>query len=194
MLFGALPLGTKIYLENKSLVNIENLRVGDKVLSLKIDDSDIKNSKDFYLKYVLSDNMIELNNLEVSSATVSKVNILKDRYDSFYYSKSMYVNNPIIARVIDNKISVSHVNDKKRELFNISNTEYKKIKDFKTYELPSYSEDIVNKILTGTETDISFKMTASPYISISLKDNYFYFSENLCLVGIVPEFFYRRGQ
>jgi hypothetical protein len=48
------PIGTKVYLENKTLKNIEDLQFGDKVLSIKIKNSNNLNPSEFYYKYITS--------------------------------------------------------------------------------------------------------------------------------------------
>jgi len=48
------PIGTKVYLENKTLKNIEDLQFGDKVLSIKIKNSKNLNPSEFYYKYITS--------------------------------------------------------------------------------------------------------------------------------------------
>ena len=45
------PIGTKVYLENKTLKNIEDLQFGDKVLSIKIKNLKNLNPSEFYYKY-----------------------------------------------------------------------------------------------------------------------------------------------
>ena len=48
------PIGTKVYLEDKTLKNIEDLQFGDKVLSIKIKNSENLSPSEFYYKYITS--------------------------------------------------------------------------------------------------------------------------------------------
>ena len=48
------PIGTKVYLEDKTLKNIEDLQFGDKVLSIKIKNSKNLSPSEFYYEYITS--------------------------------------------------------------------------------------------------------------------------------------------
>ena len=49
--FGFIPIGTKIYLKNRELVEIENLKFGDEILSVNLLGEDIESSAEIYFKY-----------------------------------------------------------------------------------------------------------------------------------------------
>lgn len=196
MLFGSLPIGTKIYLENKKLINIEKLKVGDKLLSLKVDDVEINNANDFYLKYVAQNNNIEIDKMSFSAATVSNIYLIKDDQSNDLYNKTMYINNPVIARFFKNQCIVSHLSNilkvENNIIFDEENKSYKNFDNFKTFKIKSYKEDFLDTLFTDNNVEIDdnryTEFNISPYYSISLRDNYFYFTEGMCLVGIVPEF------
>lgn len=196
MLFGAIPAGTKIYLEDRTLINIEDISIGDKLLSLKIEDDSINNSFDFYKKYV-SDKSIKIpkNKLSFSSATVYQINLLKEIPSSQYY-KTMYYNNPIFVDFLDNDIAISEIKDSlyeedKPEDIKIKKENFRNFENFITFSRNSFKEDYLDEIFNKD----SFQMQSSnavdfgisPYYSLSLLDNYFYFSENFCFVGLVKK-------
>lgn len=192
MIFGSIPLGTKVYLEDKSLVKVESLSIGDKVLSLKINDEEIKKPIDFYLKYVKLDNSINKDDLSFSFATISSVNLVKNQSSASTYNNSMYINNPIIANFDNDECNIWDAQNKKSKLKDIDFIKYNNIENFITFKVLGYSEGYVENILSKNIKEIPEKNTLvdfkdTVYYSISLKDNYFYFTENLCLVGIVPE-------
>jgi hypothetical protein len=56
---GAISIDEKIYLSNKTLINAKDLKVGDKILSLKILDSEIYDFIDIYNKYIALPNLIK---------------------------------------------------------------------------------------------------------------------------------------
>ena len=77
------PIGTKVYLENKTLKNIEDLQFGDKVLSIKIKNLENLNPSEFYYKYITSNGIpkasaIKKQDVVLCSATVYSVFIDKN--------------------------------------------------------------------------------------------------------------------
>lgn len=81
MFLGAIPLNEKIYLSNKTLINIEDLKVGDKLFSLEVIDKDIKDSIDFYDKYIVPGKEIE--NFKLTEAEVYSVYFEKQNRGKF---------------------------------------------------------------------------------------------------------------
>jgi len=81
MFLGAIPLSEKIYLSNKILVNAEDLKVGDKVLSLKVLDANIKDSIDFYDNYIKQPKQIE--KFELTEATIYSVYLDRESRGKF---------------------------------------------------------------------------------------------------------------
>lgn len=190
MIFGSVPIGTKIYLEDKSLANIESLSIGDRVLSLELKDNEIKKPLDFYLKYVNSNVPIKKSDLSFSYAVISNINVLKNEKSSFSYDQYMYINNPIVANFENNEIYLWHAKSKNFERKEITIEKYNNIDNFVKFKIPSYPDGFIENILNENNTIEKTNMSefnSSPYFSISLKNNYFYFTDQLCLLGIVPE-------
>lgn len=190
MIYGSLPIGTKVYKEDRTLVNIESLKIGDKLLSLKLDDEDVNSPNTFYSKYVIGENKINKNKLSFAPAEVLSINILKNFQDAVFYSQYMYINNPIVVDFFKDDCFAYHINSIHGALNDVQVTNNLHINNFKEFNIRSYKKYFIDTILKNEEYSDdyeSFIFGRSPYVSISLSKNYFYFTENLCLVGIVPE-------
>lgn len=203
MLYGAIPMGTKIYLEDRTLVKVEDLTIGSKLLSLKVEDDTIKNSLDFYYKYVFGkDSFIPKSSLSFDSAIVSQINLIKGTPSSQYY-KTMYYNNPIIVDFVsdhyENKpcLIMSHISDNfyqqniDDDRFNFKKVNYGNFKNFISFKRKKLKSNYLDEILYQNNPKLLIdeytEFSTTPYYSISLLNNYIYFTENLCLVGIVPK-------
>lgn len=179
MFLGAIPLSEKIYLSNKTLVNAEDLKVGDKVLSLKILDEDIKDSIDFYEKYIKEKKQID--NFELSEATVYSVYLDRESRGKFLKIGNQFIhhgqyiaasyseeeNSPIFG--FFRSWNISHVK-------NSNNLKILKLKkDFSTLDL----EEL--KIFDYQDFDSTEELLESDSVSINIVGGHFYFTENFIL-------------
>lgn len=78
---GSLSINEKIYLSNKTLIEVKNLKVGDKILSLKVKDDEIKDIVDIYKKYIIQNKPIE--NFEISESEVYSISINNEKTTPF---------------------------------------------------------------------------------------------------------------
>lgn len=180
MFLGAIPLSEKIYLSNKTLVNAEDLKVGDKVLSLKILDEDIKDSIDFYEKYIKEEKQVD--NFELSEATVYSVYLDKESRGKFVKIGNQFIhhgqyiaagqffegtNAPIFG--FYKSWTIPH-------LSNLDNVKILKLKkDFSTLDLDQL------KIFDYQDFDSTEELLESDSVSINIVGGHFYFTENFIL-------------
>jgi len=184
MFLGAIPLSEKIYLSNKTLVNAEDLKVGDKVLSLKILDEDIKDSIDFYEKYIKEKKQVD--NFQLSEATVYSVYLDKESRGKFVKMGNQFVHHGqyIATAMSEGKVfskenppildfykswTVPHI----KGLTNIKIVKLKK--DFSTLDLEEF------KIFDYQDFDSTEELLESNSFSINIVGGHFYFTENFIL-------------
>lgn len=184
MFLGAIPLSEKIYLSNKTLVNAEDLKVGDKVLSLKILDEDIKDSIDFYEKYIKEKKQVD--NFQLSEATVYSVYLDKESRGKFVKMGNQFVHHGqyIATSMPEGRVfskeshpildfykswTVPHI----KGLTNIKIVKLKK--DFSTLDL----EEL--KIFDYQDFDSTEELLESNSFSINIVGGHFYFTENFIL-------------
>lgn len=195
MLISAIPEGTKIYLQDKTLVPVEDLKFGSELLSLKVDDFSIDSGNDFYNKYVKNSkitNKILSDKLSIDSATVCEIKKI---------SKNLLINNSVSINPI---LSIFYNNDiyciTKNEFLNMKSESNEKIIElenpndilFSSFKIFGMTIDYIDNMFIENSYISSFKKDNiyipfnkdCNYYSISLSKNYFYFSEHACFVGL----------
>lgn len=205
--YSYLTAGTKIYLDDFSLVNVEDLKFGDKVLSLKIIDNKNNNPVDFYYNYI-NNNDIKFDQLlgnkteflnkisKISKVQLSSSNIF--RVEKIHKESSFYLLNNIIVSKNQNILitkakGLSLLKDEASSEMSIVNVDYlyknkERISDnLKVYGMLSlnYNEDTDNSLLVMNDINIEKynKKQNIQCISFLTLENYLYFTENFVFAG-----------
>jgi hypothetical protein len=180
MFLGAIPLNEKIYLSNKTLVNAEDLKIGDKILSLKILDEDIKDSTDFYEKYIKEEKRVD--KFELSEATVYSVYLDKESRGKFVKTGNQFIHHGQYIAVgefwTDKNIPIFgfYKSWTIPHLSNLDNLKILKLKEnFTTYNL----EEL--KIFDYQDFDSTEELLEGNSFSINIVGGHFYFTENFIL-------------
>lgn len=172
-MYGSFAVGTKIYMHDKTLKNIEDLNFGDSVLSLKIKNIDIEDNFSFYNKYILhtegNEISIPIDNAEFCTATVFSIKKIKSSPKVFKINNSIIGQNQFIAKI-------SNLEDK--EIFLAKNTTLGNTQLIAKFNIQDNVNFIPEPILKSEIID------NVPMVSIGLLDNYFYFTENLMAVSL----------
>lgn len=108
----ALPFGTKVYLEDKTLKKIEDLTFGDKVLSVKIEDSECIDHSSLYRKYLKKDSSSNNDYIEKQAISLSSTYV----YSVFKhknYTNFISLNNKIISTTTPFLVSKTFENPEK---------------------------------------------------------------------------------
>jgi len=198
--YNSLSYNTMVYLENKTLAKIQDLEVGDRLLSFKFKDVSYPNMSayDFYQKYVIDKVSIDLSEIELCYTTVSNVNKLS----GYFYSENTpnqehyTIENFLIERNNNFLISEKSENLNTTFLNNIDDmleNDRKTFKNKKTYAIkfnPYFHSNEIEekKFFTTYELDtnkISKVEDAEAFrkISISVHGNYFYFTEDFIMIS-----------
>jgi hypothetical protein len=174
------PIGTKVYLEDKTLKNIEDLQFGDKVLSIKIKNSENLNPSKFYYKYITSNTTpqsLSIKNEDVilCSATVYSV-FVDQNFTSFnsLNDKRLLSTNPILIQTDfeSEDIYLKNVNN----IINILTSDQSL-----QYFIKSLDPNHLNIDRSFLETKIdSFNLNIAKqgFVSLELLDNYFFLTED----------------
>jgi len=174
------PIGTKVYLEDKTLKNIEDLQFGDKVLSIKIKNSENLNPSKFYYKYITSNTTpqsLSIKNEDVilCSATVYSV-FVDQNFTSFnsLNDKRLLSTNPILIQTDfeSEDMYLKNVNN----IINILTSDQSL-----QYFIKSLDPNHLNIDRSFLETKIdSFNLNIAKqgFVSLELLDNYFFLTED----------------
>jgi hypothetical protein len=199
----ALPFGTKVYLENKKLKKVEDLVFGDKVLSVKIEDSECTNHSDLYSKYLKNHEHLNKKNVKKQEITLSSTYV----YSVFKhksYANFVSLNNNIISLTKPFLISRTSLD---QELFYIKDSDYivPAIKnDQDTQYFIQYLGaqsfginknsldrnvfiDSDNVFLQKKIESIELNIKPQPAVDIVLLDNHLLITENFLCFGSVVE-------
>lgn len=194
MILGAIPYGTEIYLEDKTLKKVEDICIGDRLLSLEI-----KNEKnmpfDFYNKYINKGNSILKSNLKFSGAVVKNTAIKKHSYFKKENGEYVFYNSIFPYRTVTIDFSTTNC------MINWLDDSTTLVVDNSQgiLSLPTMSEEYIDKILDSdyvydTSKEIakktfteSLNLGDGPFFSIYLLDNFFIFTKNFITLGIIPE-------
>jgi len=174
------PIGTKVYLENKTLKNIEDLQFGDKVLSIKIKNSENLNPSKFYYKYITSNTTpqaLSIKNKDVilCSATVYSV-FVDQNFTSFnsLNDKKLLSTNPILIQTDfeSEDMYLKNVNN----IINILTSDQSL-----QYFIKSLDSNHLNidRLFLETKIDnFNLNIVKQGFVSLELLDNYFFVTED----------------
>jgi hypothetical protein len=176
------PIGTKVYLENKTLKNIEDLQFGDKVLSIKIKNSENLNPSEFYYKYITSKTTpqaLSIKNEDVilCSATVYSVFVDKNFINSSFNSlndKRLLSTNPILIQTDfeSGDMYLKNVNN----IINILISDQSLQHFIKSLD-PNHLN--IDRSFLETKIDsFNLNITEQSFVSLELLDNYFFLTED----------------
>lgn len=194
MILGAIPYGTEIYLEDRTLKKVEQLSINDKILSLKIINEN-NSSFEFYSKYINQGSLIEKSNIEFSSGTIGSITVKKHSYfknnnGDYVFYNSIFPYRTALINFSNTSCSIDWLDDSKNLVID---------KDNRILSIPSMPEDYIDNILGSNYVyDISKEMSKNivtnnlrfgdgPFFSVSLIDNFFIFTKNFITLGLVPE-------
>jgi hypothetical protein len=108
----ALPFGTKVYLENKTLKKVEDLVFGDKVLSVKIEDSECTDHSSLYRKYLKKDSDSNNKYIEKQAISLSSTYVYSI-FKQKHYANFIDLNNNIISAIWPFLVSKTFENPEK---------------------------------------------------------------------------------
>ncbi len=183
---GFIPIRTKLYLKNRELVNVENLKFGDEILSIKLLDTEITNPADIFYKYFISKDIkrIYKNDLELSSSIITNI----CRVDS---SKNDLVKVNDNEAIFNNQIFIASDPNPDSSEIQLLRTAW--LTSESSLDLSKIAPGYLNKdIKTDTKNILLFDKEISscsvvneklPMFSISLSNNNFYLTENFILLG-----------
>jgi hypothetical protein len=201
----SLPFGTKVYLEDKTLKKVQDLKFGDKVLSIKINDKECLNHSELYAKYLKKDNndstrYIEKELISLSSTNVYSVFTIKD------YTSFIGLNNNVVSEITPVLISKTksdpqqfYIKDSRDMSAIIKNSESESDKYYlQSLAAQSFS---LNKNIDNSEvfidsenflfneqiTQIDSNIKNQPSVSVVLLDNHLLITEHFICFGSVVE-------
>ena len=198
----ALPFGTKVYLEDKTLKKVEDLSFGDKVLSFKIKEDTSLNHSEFYYKYTKKDSIgnhksIKVKDLELSSATVYSVFLDKQKTDFISFNNNLISSiQPVLISKNMESLEEFFLKDSRdiiAKMQEANNTESYLIPSLAAQSF-SINADILNKnifidsdniFLQNQIKTFEVNLEAQPGISILLLDNHFLITENFICFGAI---------
>jgi hypothetical protein len=176
---GSLSINEKIYLSNKTLVEVKNLKVGDKILSLKVKDDEIKDIVDIYKKYIIQNKPIE--NFEVSESEVYSISINNEKITPFIELNKSPINHYKYIAVDYKTRFASDFMLQNAYTLNIIDEEYKrKIRKLN----PSFSTENLENLEIFIDYDYSKNKNKEYHdssIKIDIADGHFYFTENFVI-------------
>lgn len=179
---GFIPIGTKIYLKNKELIEVENLKFGDEILSISILNENLKSPIDVYNEYLSTKKEIAIEQLQISSSYITDI-----RY--FGYSNNNIISIDNLGHIEKDQLFLvmSGVEDK-----NIVTVKNKERLDFNDESNPEYIISLEKDIKTDTKDFFIFSNKINsisptdnkiPLFSMSLSNSNFYVTENMILLG-----------
>jgi hypothetical protein len=199
----ALPFGTKVYLENKTLKKVEDLVFGDKVLSVKIEDPNCANHSSLYSKYLKNHEHLNKKNIKKQEISLSSTHV----YSVFKhknYANFISLNNNIISITNPFLISRAPLNP---EIFYIKDSKYivpaiKNDKDTQYFiqylgaqsfgiNKNSLDRNVFidpdNVFLQKKIENIELNIKPQPAVDVVLLDNHLLITENFLCFGSVVE-------
>lgn len=180
---GFIPMGTKIYLKNKQLVEVQNLKFGDEILSISIFNENSGSLIDTYYKYFDNEEIkITIDQLYISSSYITDIryqghsdkNIVEiDNFGHIEQNQPFLVMNKFTGENIFKVKNISRL-----DFNNESDSEYMVSleKDIKTDTKDFF-------IFNDKIKNISIVENKIPLFSMSLSNGNFYVTENMILLG-----------
>jgi hypothetical protein len=180
---GSIPIGTKIYLSDKTLIKVEDLKIGDEVLSIKILDDEIEDLFDLYKKYLYSHKEF-ISSFKINFTKAKVSNKLLDKTSrEFVFINDVPIGRNKIILVADEKFYSG--NDK---ILNYTIASAQKIlqksNNFKISSINidfSTSEDTF--FINNHINNISLKTNETPSFNLSIIGGDFYFTENFIIMA-----------
>lgn len=173
---GSLSINEKIYLSNKTLVEVKNLKVGDKILSLKVKDDEIKDIVDIYKKYIVENEPIK--NFEISESEVYSVYINNEKTTPFIELNKFPINHyKYIAVDYTSNFSKNFILREAYMLTLIDDEHKRKIRKLN----PLFSTENLENLEIFIDYDYSKNKNKEYHdssIKIDIVDGHFYFTEN----------------
>jgi hypothetical protein len=197
----ALPFGTKVYLEDKTLKKIEDLTFGDKVLSVKIEDPECIDHSSLYRKYLKKDSSSNNNYIEKQAINLSSTYV----YSVFkhkHYTNFISLNNKIISTttpflvsktfenpekiyIKDSRDMVQRINDSEDEKYFM---QYLGAQSF-GINADSLNKNIFidsdNVFLQKRIDSVELNIKPQPAVDVVLLDNHLLVTENFLCFGSV---------
>lgn len=199
--FGSISPKEKIYLADKTLVDPKELKIGDKVLSLKIKQDNIKNISDIFENIIDTDNRI-IYNYEICEATVFSTQIEENANFVNFNNNNKIKDSQFIATTPYNKKGIKNYQqyvDTNNQLdvkpFMISNIKELNVAKNSSSKNFSYTIKKINKDFTPDLFDL-FKEEEIDNIgmsnngisySLSLLEGHFYFTQNFIVLAEAGE-------
>ena len=197
----ALPFGTKVYLENKTLKKVEDLTFGDKVLSVKIEDIECTNHSSLYSKYLKKDEYSNNRHIEKQAISLSSTYV----YSIFkhkHYTNFVSLNNSLISGITpflisktskdpelfyikDSRDIISKINDGEDEKYFI---QYLGAQSFgiNTNSLnKNIFIDLDSVFLQNKIENVELNIKPQPAVEVVLLDNHLLITENFLCFGSV---------
>jgi hypothetical protein len=181
------PSGTKVYLEDKTLKNIEDLKFGDKILSVKIKNLEALNHSKFYNKYLNLNNnqenvFIKTQDLVLCSATVYSILIYKSNEGSIKLNDKILLGRNLILIQNEKNSENVYLQSGDNTIYKIQNGNENSHLLLKSLaaESSNLNIDTLNdNVFIETKID-NFDLNVPPQILVSLilLDNHFLLTEN----------------
>lgn len=193
----SLPFGTRVYLEDKTLKKVEDLKFGDKVLSVKIKDDECTNHSELYSKYSKKDEFFSTKSIDktlISLSSTHVYSVLINRRSSELKS----LNNKIMSSITPLLISKTGTSPEMFYIKDFNNIAARKdATDNDQYYMQylgaqffSISEnnknvfiDNDNWLLQNKIEDINLTISPQPSVDIVLLDNHLLITENFICFG-----------
>lgn len=199
----SLPFGTKVYLEDKTLKKVQDLKFGDKVLSIKINDEECSNHSELYTKYLKKDNndstrYIEKELISLSSTYVYSVFTIKD------YTSFIGLNDNIVSEITPVLISKTksdpqqfYIKDSRDMSVIIKNSESENDKYYiqslaaqsfslnKNIDNDEVFIDSENLLFQKQITQVNSNIKNQPSVNVVLLDNHLLITEHFICFGSI---------
>lgn len=199
----ALPFGTKVYLENKTLKKVEDLTFGDKVLSVKIEDPECTNLSNLYIKYLKKHKSLNNKHIERQAISLSSTYI----YSIFkhkHYTNFVSLNNQLISDITPFLISKSsqdpeifYLKDSRDIIPKIDDSGNKKYfiqyLGAQSFGINTNSLDknifidLDNVFLQNKIESVELHIEPQPAVEVILLDNHLLITENFICFGSAAE-------
>jgi hypothetical protein len=174
------PIGTKVYLEDKTLKNIEDLQFGDKVLSIKIKNTENLSPSEFYYKYITSKTtpqVLSIKNEDVILCSATVYSVFVDQNFTNFNSlndKRLLSTNPILIQTDfeSEDMYLKNVNS----IINILTSDQSLQYFIKSLD-PNHL-NIDRSFLEIKIDNFNLNIAKQGLVSLELLDNYFFLTED----------------
>jgi hypothetical protein len=195
----SLPITEKIYLADKTLAYAKDLKIGDKILSLKITEDDVNDIADIYKNYINSGNRV-FSNYEIGEATIfsaEKTDSIK--FDTFK-NKKITTDQYILTlpfpffdaknfnkNIVENSLMISTSREIQRSYNSSEKTSIDVDQLEETFQIAQINKNISSTLndqisFQGTGKINKFSVPSGAY-SLSIVGGHFYFTENFIVLA-----------